>query len=186
MRYILSLALMLCGCTKANPDALPISVADLAMPSGGGGGAGGGGGGGGAQDLSMPGAAQDMSRSTDMAASTVGVACGTMSCSGLTPDCCVNSMGQHCVDGVITGCTNGPLFGCDGPEDCPSASEMCCLQFNGNGSRPSGTSCLFSCPGPATDPLCHTRADCPDGQGYVACCPYAQGQYRHCSKTACM
>lgn len=181
MRYLLSLALLVCGCTKANPDALPISTADLATPSVGGGGVGG------SHDLAMSspsdmiGAARDMSRLPPDMMSTMGVACGTMVCSGFAADCCINNTGPHCVNGTVTGCTNGPLFACDGPEDCPSSGESCCLQYS-NSSKPDGSGCLVSCPAEA---LCHTAADCPKGVGYIACCPGPQGQYGFCSKSKC-
>src|SRR5262245_12093145 len=144
MRYILSLALLLSACTRANPDAVGGNGGSAgsggggAAGSGGGGGSGGsggsGGGGGvvGSHDLamSMP---HDMAHGPDMT-TLEGVACGAVSCMNGS-DCCINNNGEKCTDAnQCSGGTHPTLWGCDGPEDCPGSStgthDDCCATTN--------------------------------------------------------
>jgi hypothetical protein len=192
MRYILSLALLLSACTRANSDYLGSgghagSGGGGSAGSGGGGSAGSGGGGGGSAsvDLAMS-VPHDMAQPRDMA-SFVGTECGTMSCTGNEPDCCVNNSGDHCVSDNA-GCTNGPLFSCDGKEDCTGqfSGDYCCLQLSGGSTKVAGSGCMLSDDPDCNDILCHTvDADCPPQSGYVDCCPIANSQYKRCSKAAC-
>jgi hypothetical protein len=201
MRYILSLALLLSACTRANPDALPGSGGNGggsgggggAAGSGGGGSAGGGGVGGGGgtsggADLAMS-LPHDMAHETADMSSFVGTSCGNMSCTGATPDCCVNNSGTHCVDGNNDGCTNGPLFMCDGPEDCtgPLFGDICCLQLTNSGpggTKLAGSGCEIVCGSPEQR-LCHSDGDCTSTITAGHCCPYPNSSFRHCSATAC-
>lgn len=192
MRYILSLALLLAACTRANPDAVggnggsggggtAGSGGAGGGGTGGGGGTAGGGGTGGGQDLAMSGAA-DMSKLPPDMATLQGVACGMTSCMN-GEDCCINNNGEHCTtQNSCSGGAHPTLWACDGPEDCKSTvSPVCC-------ANSSGSACDPSCTGlgtPAT-PMCHSLADCPPLDGYTACCPIqALPQYSVCSKTAC-
>lgn len=189
MRYILSLALLLSACTRANPDAVGGGGGGGAAGSGGGGGAAGGGGvgggggsaggggvGGGADlAMSMP---HDMARPPDMA-TLAGVACGPVSCMN-GEDCCINNNGPHCTNQQqCSGGSHPTLWACDGPEDCKSTVDgMCCANM-------SGSACDPTCAGIGT-PMCHVLADCPSVDGYVACCPVVPGAQLHvCSKAAC-
>jgi hypothetical protein len=199
MRYLLSLALIVTACTKANPEHFggaegtdlstgPIGGGGNGGGGGGGNGGGGGGGGGsgGVHDMSMPGGARDMARVPDMA-SFEGVACGNMTCPG-GDACCINNNGSRCLTPQM-GCSNGPLFLCDGPEDCAGAgfAPTCCLQFSNGpgGTRPSGSGCVLPTSCAAELPMCHTVADCPGLSGYTSCCAIPNTPYRHCSKNPC-
>ncbi|HXU73369.1 MAG TPA: hypothetical protein VN947_28815 [Polyangia bacterium] len=191
MRYLLSLALLLSACTRANPDAVGGNGGNAgnggggAAGSGGGGAAGSGGGGGTVGDgvdlaMSMP---TDMAGGPDMA-SLEGVACGMTSCKNGS-DCCVNNNGDKCTDQQqCSGGQHPTLWGCDGPEDCPGAVPgthgECC-------ANTSGSACNISCAGIANSaPMCHALTDCPTGGGYTACCVIkVLPQYSLCSKTAC-
>ena len=198
MRYILSLALLMSACTRANPDATGGNGGSggggTAGAGGGGGGAGGGGGGaggggmGGGHDMSMS-MIPDMSHAVSDMAAFVGTTCGNLICSGSSPDCCVNNTGDHCVNGSSTGCTNGPLFMCDGPEDCIGqfAGDICCLQFTNSGpggTKLAGSGCELSCGAPE-DQLCHSDTDCVDNLTNPHCCPLPNSSYHHCAATAC-
>ena len=187
MRYILSLALLLSACTRANPDAVGGNGgsgggggAAGAGGGGGGGTAGAGGGGGGmtnAPDLamSMP---RDMAMRPDMATHD-GVACGAVSCMN-GDDCCVNNNGAHCTSQQqCSGGQHPTLWACDGPEDCKSSVDgMCCANM-------SGSACDITCAGIGT-PMCHSLDDCPAGGNFTACCPVpVLTQYKVCSTQAC-
>ncbi len=194
MRYILSLALLLSACTRANPDALGGNGGNggsggsggAAGSGGGGGGTGGsagGGGGAGGVNLAMS-IPRDMARSLPDMATHDGVACGPVSCMN-GEDCCINNSGQHCTSqNSCSGGSHPVLFGCDGPEDCPGAAaglhDECC-------ANTSGSACDQTCADvPGTTPMCHTLADCPQGAGYAGCCPIMQlPEYRLCAKQAC-
>lgn len=192
MKYLLSLAILLGGCTKANPNALPINGGDIDMAVGTGGGSGGGGGGGaggsgGGVDLAT-GPVDLAARPPDMT-SFQGVICGTKTCSGNTPDCCVNNAGRQCIDGTTGNCSGGStpaLFGCDGPEDCKAGlNDTCCLSFTGGGGASNGSSCVPGVTCGQGQQMCHAVGDCPANQGYVGCCAIPTTQYRRCSKTPC-
>ncbi len=194
MRYILSLALLLSACTRANPDAINGGGGNAgggggAAGSGGGGagGAGGFGGGGGAggvgggggmmggPDLAMP---RDMSIRPDMATLN-GVACGPVSCMN-GEDCCINNNGPHCTaTQTCTGGSHPTLWACDGPEDCKTAGGVdgeCCANSSGSACDPSCAAVT------GTTPMCHSLADCPSTGGYVNCCPVPLlPQYKVCS-----
>jgi hypothetical protein len=186
MRYILSLALLLSACTRANPDAIGGNGGGAGSGGGGaagsgGGGAGGSGGANGGADLAMSMPA-DMAHPPDMT-SLEGVECGNSVCKG--QDCCINNNGEQCTSQQqCSGGSHPTLWGCDGPEDCPGASngthEQCC-------ANTSGSACDPSCAGVGgLTPMCHTVKDCPDGAGYISCCPIkALPQYSLCAKTAC-
>jgi hypothetical protein len=190
MRYIVSLALILSACTRANPDALGGNggsagsggggAAGSGGVGGGGGGSAGGGGIGGGADLamSMP---HDMAHSPDMA-TLAGVACGATSCMN-GEDCCVSNNGAHCTNQQqCSGGSHPTLWACDGPEDCKSTVDgVCCANTSGSACDPTCTGL-----GTPSTPMCHALADCPSVDGYVACCPIPQlPQYHLCSKTAC-
>jgi len=188
MKYLLSLALIIvAGCTKANPTANG-GGGDVDMSAGGGGAGGGGSGGtggagGGGGD--MAGHPADMTMRPPDMSSFEGVICGTKTCSGTTPDCCQNNAGRQCID-PNQNCTGGSmpaLWQCDGPEDCKGGlgGDTCCSSFGAGGSGSSCTTGL-ACMG---QEMCHTVADCPAGQGSVACCTIQTTQYRRCSKTLC-
>ncbi len=199
MRYILALALLVSACTRANSEFVGNGGGSAGnggggtAGSGGGGAAGSGGGGGtvGGADLATS-DSHDMAHLPDMT-SFDGVECGTMSCMGSEPDCCINTTGAHCVNGSSAGggCTNGPLFSCDGKEDCSGqfSGDYCCLELTNSGSggaKPVGSGCMLSNDSSCSDILCHSvDADCPPQSGYVACCAIANSQYHRCSKLAC-
>ena len=183
MRYILSLALLVTACTRANPDAI------------------GGNGGGGEQAAAPPvtaavqaAAVASVATSTSRCrcpatwrcrptcARSSGVACGDTSCmSG--QDCCVNNNGQKCTS--ANSCSGGQhptLWACDGPEDCPGAAPgtkaECCANASGSACNPSCTLVSNSAP------MCHVAADCPTG--YTTCCVIKLlPQYSVCSKQPC-
>jgi hypothetical protein len=182
MRYILSLALLLSACTRANPDAVGGNGGSAGGggggTAGGGGGVAGGGGTGGGVDLamSMP---HDMAARPDMA-TLDGVACGPQSCMN-GEDCCVSNNGAHCTNTQqCTGGSHPTLWACDGPEDCKSTVDSACC------ANTSGSACDPGCAGVGT-PMCHSLSDCPTLGGYVGCCGVALlPQYKVCSKQACM
>jgi len=187
MRYILSLALLLGACTRANPDAVGGNGGSggggtAGAGGGGAGGAGGGGGGGGAGgmaggDLAMS-LPHDMAMRPDMA-TLDGVACGDKSCMN-GEDCCINNNGRQCTSqNQCSGGSHPTLWACDGPEDCKSTVDDQCCANN------SGSACDLTCAGIGT-PMCHTLADCPQGGGYTACCPVpVLTQYKVCATQAC-
>jgi hypothetical protein len=184
MRYILSLALLITACTRANPDAIGgnggTGGGGGTAGSGGGAGAGGGGGVGSDVDLamSMPG---DLAMPPDMR-TLEGVACGDTSCKG-GQDCCINNNGQKCTS--TNSCSGGQhptLWACDGPEDCPGTTPgtkgECCANASGSACDPSCTLVSNSAP------MCHVAADCPTG--YTTCCVIKLlPQYSLCSKQPC-
>lgn len=184
MRYILSLALLMSACTRANPDAIGGNGGSGggggAAGSGGGGGGGtaGGGGTGGGPDLAMSTPPDMVSAPADMT-SFAGVYCGTMICLKPTSECCAGQTTVICQT-PASACTGRP-FDCDGPEDCMSG-ERCCGSTNGSMCGGSGGSGCSN----GDVPLCHTVADCA-GDGYVACCGATNGGHlRFCSKQPCM
>jgi hypothetical protein len=187
MRYILSLALLLAACTRANPDLVNgnggggAGSGGAGAAGGGGGGAGGGGGGTVGTDLAMS-TADDMAHGADMS-SHDGVACGATSCMG-DEDCCVGSNGQEqCTNkNQCSGGSHPTLWACDGPEDCPGAvpgtQAECCANLSGSACDPSCTLVSNSAP------MCHSLSDCP--AGYTSCCVIKPlPQYSVCSKQAC-
>jgi len=191
MRYILSLALLVSACTRANSDYAGGNGGSAggggggAAGSGGGGAAGSGGGGGGnGADLAMT-DAHDMAHGADMA-TLDGVACGMTSCKGNQPDCCINNQGPMCTgDNSCSGGNHPTLWACDGPEDCPGPApgthQECC-------ATTAGSACDDSCALVSTGaaPMCHSLGDCPAAGGYVACCVVkALPQYALCAKNAC-
>ena len=187
MRYILSLALLLSACTRANPDAVGgngggvgghAAVAERRRRGGGGGGSGGGGGAAGGVDLamSMP---HDMAMRPDMA-TLDGVACGQASCIN-GEDCCISNNGEKCTNTQqCSGGSHPTLWACDGPEDCKSSVDgQCC-------ANTSGSACDPTCGAVGGTPMCHSLADCPTLGGYLGCCAVPQlMQYKVCSKQAC-
>jgi hypothetical protein len=185
MRYILSLALLLSACTRANPDAIG---GNGGSAGGGGGGAAGSGGGGGSAGSGGSGGGADLSVSTphDMTSdspadmtSFEGVYCGAMVCKAPTAECCAGQTTVVCQSNAIP-CA-GRAFDCDGPEDCMSG-ERCCGSLNGSacGGNGGGGGCSNG-----DVPLCHTLAEC--GAGYVGCCGASNGGHlRFCSKQPCM
>jgi hypothetical protein len=190
MRYILSLALLVSACTRANSEFVGNGGGSAgnggggAAGSGGGGaaGSGGGGGTGSAVDLATS-ESHDMAHLPDMA-SLEGVACGQTSC--IKSDCCINNQGEKCTDqNSCSGGQHPTLWACDGPEDCPGAvpgtHAECC-------ANTSGSACDDSCAlvSSMSAPMCHSVADCSATEGYTACCVIKLlPQYSLCSKTAC-
>ena len=181
MRYLLCIAILAGGCTRANPDAGGGSGG-----TGGGGAAGSGGGGGdmaggtGGGDMSgdQP---KDMTMTgpADMTSFT-GVFCGNMICTAPASECCATTATLTCIPPAQL--CNGNSYDCDGPEDCKSTQTCCgggtgstCNDLNGGG-----------CSG-GRAPLCHTLDDCPKGNGgFAGCCASPQGGHiRFCSKNAC-
>ena len=180
MRYILSLALLLSACTRANPDAIGGgggSGGGAAGSGGGGGGSAGGGGTGGGVDLAMS-LPHDMATSPADMTSFEGVFCGNMTCLKPTEECCVTqATGTLCQSPAVQ-CV-GRAFDCDGPEDC-TAPDECCGSINGSSCNSGGGGCSNN-----EVPLCHTLPDC-GGHGYVACCGASNGGHlRFCSKNPC-
>jgi hypothetical protein len=186
MRYIVSLALLLSACTRANPEAIGGNGGNAggggggAAGSGGGGGggsAGGGGtGGGGDMAMSLP---YDMTTTgpPDMT-SFEGVFCGNMVCKAPTGECCAGQTTVICQSPAIA-CAGRP-FDCDGPEDCMNG-DRCCGSVNGSmcATGTGGGGCSNG-----DVPLCHTLDEC--GTGYIACCAAPNGGHlRFCSKQPC-
>ena len=106
-----------------------------------------------------------------------GVACGAYHCA--------SDVDQFCdtADDGITGVCRAHVaptnlgFGCDGPEDCATAT--CCHTANGSACSALGFCTLNNMTG---DWMCHTDPEC--GSGFV-CCDLASGSpYRIC-KHAC-
>jgi hypothetical protein len=182
MRYILSLALLMSACTRANPELVGggggSGGSGGAAGSGGGGGTAGSGGTGGGGDMAAGGDAHDMatSQAPDMT-SFAGTYCGNMICMKPTNECCVTSAAMVCQSEAVQ-CL-GKFFDCDGPEDC-TAPDQCCGSINGSTCEAGG-----GCSNGGI-PLCHTVADC-GGHGFVACCGASNGGHlRFCSKNPCM
>ena len=185
MRYLLAAALLVCACTRANPDAVGGNGGSAgsggggAAGSGGNGGGGGNGGNGGGHDLATS-APDDMTPVPADMTSFTGVFCGTMICMAPDSECCAMSVSLACQSPALP--CNGAPYDCDGPEDCDKNQTCCgggtgstCNQLNGG-----------SCQGGRV-PLCHTLDDCPKNDGFVACCPVPQGGHlQRCSKTACL
>ncbi len=110
-----------------------------------------------------------------------GVSCGNESCTS-TQQCCVQSTGGMNFSAMCVApgqCADGGLVAaCDGPEDCPSSDQGCCVDvnvaFGGMSMNPSGSggaSCMATCQAFAdinTDTgvaniksaLCHQPSDC--------------------------
>ena len=182
MRYILSLALLLSACTRANPDAIGGNGGGGGGggAAGSGGGAAGGGGTGGGADLAMS-LPDDLALPTGDMTSFTGLFCGTMTCVAPNDECCATQATVMCQSPNLP-CAGAP-YDCDGPEDCAKGETCCgggtgstCNQLNGGG-----------CEGGRV-PLCHTLDDCPKSNGgFVACCgSSAGGHLRFCSKNPCM
>src|SRR5574337_662876 len=111
MRYLLAAALLVCACTRANPDA----VGGNGGGGGGGGAAGSGGNGGGGHDMATP-APDDMTAMPADMTSFTGVFCGTMICMAPDSECCAMSASLACQSPMVL--CNGAPYDCDGPEDC--------------------------------------------------------------------
>jgi hypothetical protein len=155
------LGLASCGDNPAAPDmAIDMSMPDLAI----------------AHDLAVP---------PDFG----GVACGAMTCSIATQECCLTNGagGTQAACGPIGSC-NGDAGGslrCDGPEDCSTASPDCCIDINGTASADAGIgggtgdascsttgackpSAMFANGAfTARSKLCHTNDDCKNYSGMV-------------------
>jgi len=190
MRYVLAAALLLCACTRANPDAIGGNGGSGGGggAAGSGGGAGGGTGGNGGGGNGGNGGGHDMATSTanDLATgpadmtSFAGVFCGNQICMAPDGECCAMQSSLMCQSPMMQ--CNGAPYDCDGPEDCLKDETCCgggtgstCNQLNGG-----------TCAGGRV-PLCHTLDDCPKSNGgFVACCPSPQGGHIHfCSKNPC-
>lgn len=93
-----------------------------------------------------------------------GIPCGDDTCDEAAEECCVGEGGPSCVSKDTC---ETVTFGCDGPEDCPAADDLCC----GNGA--DGTSCqpAEDCGGGGESPVvCHADEECPE-QGDECCIP---------------
>jgi hypothetical protein len=107
-------------------------------------------------------------------AGPAGVACGTMTCSGTTPQCCVprDPGGMATCISADAVCM-GVAASCDGPEDC-TAPQQCCVGF---GSTGGGASCQNAC-GLGSRAACHAASDCPSVDGLMRmCCPFTGGGF---------
>jgi len=90
---------------------------------------------------------------------TVGIECGTMTCSG--DQICCNVRNGMALDQTCTApgdCAGAPAT-CDGPEDCTTGGDICCASQGGAACQAAG-GCQFV--------LCHDASDCSAGQ---MCCP---------------
>jgi len=91
-----------------------------------------------------------------------GVACGVgANQTTCTPGqlCCLNRIPPMCA-----AMCQGPSLACDGPEDCTTATPICCGNLAG---AAGGSQCVAMCQNPQQI-LCHTRADCPTSAAH--CC----------------
>lgn len=104
------------------------------------------------------------------------VACGTMTCSGLTPQCCVVTGGGGAMSTCISADERcrGVTASCDGPEDCPG-TQQCCVGLGSAGS--GGASCQDAC-GIGARAACHDATTCPSVDGRaLMCCPFMGGGF---------
>ncbi|MBI5481015.1 MAG: hypothetical protein HY906_19305 [Deltaproteobacteria bacterium] len=100
---------------------------------------------------------EDQCPSTDP---TTGVPCGGDTCS--SPDvCCVTMQGASCT----ADCQQGLSLACDGPEDCPTGTPVCCGDI---GMQGGGTECVAdgNCDsgGYTSGVVCHNDGDCQSGE----------------------
>jgi hypothetical protein len=68
---------------------------------------------------------------------------------------------------------DGVTFGCDGPEDCPEADDVCCGSQDGTACNAPG-----ECGGGGEGVVCHAPEDCPDDGD--ECCMPPQGTVGVC------
>jgi hypothetical protein len=109
-------------------------------------------------------ATRDLSHG-DLARSIAGIACGTTPCAVFAQFCCTGSNGVTgtCVPANATSC-GAAEFDCDGPEDCPPADPVCCVE---NGLA----QCKADCFGATVAIMCHDDSTC----GTSKCCPAPNG-----------
>ena len=134
-------------------------------------------------DASDAATAPDLARAPDLATSTatVGITCGSTTCTAMTQFCCTYDSGLTGTCGTgndAASCDTagtGELLYCDGPEDCPSDSPYCCYNSNDSHVAVCGAA---KCGGTEFTgyELCHASADC-DG---VSCCSSPNTPYELC------
>ena len=73
--------------------------------------------------------------------------------------CCLTPLPPACA-----GTCQGPSLACDGPEDCATATPICCGTLAG---AAGGSQCVAMCQNPQ-QVLCHTKTDCPTSASH--CC----------------
>jgi hypothetical protein len=121
-------------------------------------------------------AAPDLSQG-DLARNLAGIACGSMPCFVFAQFCCTgdNGKGGTCLPAQATSC-GASEFDCDGPEDCPPADPICCVE---NGVA----QCRSDCTAAGAAIMCHDTSTC----GTSKCCPAPSGSpYALClSPTSC-
>ena len=158
-------------------------------------------------DMSV--ALPDMAMNPDFAASPyAGIICGDGGCD--SPNiCCVRPSGAAFTpscEGASTCMGSGTgIAACDGPEDCPSSSNTCCMQVafmknpDNTATPQSGTaSCVSNCaatvdvtPDTITfnSKLCHKTSDCAGYAGQIlgtdltfdGCCYRTEIDFRFCA-----
>jgi len=100
--------------------------------------------------------------------------CGSTTCTVGSQQCCITGAATAtCIDASAQ-CQGLPVT-CDGPEDCPAETPICCARLGGGGR---GIRCVASCN--ATQ-LCNVDSDCPSGE---RCC--GQGTLLGMSATWCI
>lgn len=91
---------------------------------------------------------------------SVGVTCGTETCTGTEVCCSTFAMGSTSQTCTEPGDCQGSASSCDGPEDC-GMDDICCGGFTGGAAcQPASQACQFE--------LCHTAGDCSDA-AHICC-----------------
>jgi hypothetical protein len=104
---------------------------------------------------------------------TVGVPCGSASCTG-GDVCCVGSGGSRTCVGSGSGMCMGASFACDGASDC-SNGDVCCFTGGTGGGFgtqcEAGSACRFQ--------ACNGSAECMTGSATM-CCPLGSSGLSAC------
>ena len=111
--------------------------------------------------------------SPDAAANSV--TCGADACDTASEQCCVDQGGATCL--ALADTCGGTTLGCDGPEDCPGGTDVCCARGGGGGGGGGGeveVACAAACNNGLV--ACHLDTDCAEGEH---CCGDPDG-YRVC------
>lgn len=92
----------------------------------------------------------------------IGKVCVKQTCCPGEPGSCVTDS-SVCLggNGFDSGALRGYSVDCDGPEDCPRATPVCCLQAGASAIGAVSCTTEADCDGAMRERICHVAADCP-------------------------